>query len=596
MASVWAELRRRNVFRVAAAYAVVGWLIIQVVSALSAPLNLPEWFEAVTVTLLAIGFPIALLFAWAFDLTPDGIRLTQRDDAATKESGGNKLDYALIGGLLVVAAVTLWGQLPTASVNDLTQPSAVEEAPSIAVLPFADMSPDGDQEYFGDGIAEELLNELVRLEGLRVASRTSSFSFKNSGSDVLAIAETLNVNSILEGSVRKDGDRVRITAQLIDAADGFHLWSDTYDRYLTDIFAVQEEIATAVAGALGVTLGVGGVNAFHGAGTQDIEAYETYLQGLSLTVPAAQRIAALERAIQLDPNYAAAWAALGIEIGGRMMWSSLPDEAPGLIEEGSDLIQRALELDPESARANNMQGTLRYARREWIEAQEDFAKALTLRTDRGTLRNVANMMLRAGRSTAALSQYDAAEAAEPLDGRPDAFRLHASLAKGRIEEAKELHAWAQNGIRRVEDSVHIAINEDDPEALRSALAALPSSLVSTTALYSPVLDVFNSSEMVLSVLRDIFADESMQWPSKLHDIALLAAYFGDPEFALRLKGREVRNTSIRLFAVWYPVMLEVRQLPEFKELVTDINLVDYWRVYGWADACRPLGDDDFTCS
>ena len=457
------------------------------------------------------------------------------------------------------------------------------------------MSPNGDQEYFGDGIAEELLNELVRLEGLRVASRTSSFSFKNSGSDVLVIAETLNVNFILEGSIRKDGDRVLITAQLIDAADGYHLWSDTYDRYLTDIFAVQEEIATAVAGALGVTLGVGGVNAFHGAGTQDIEAYETYLQGLSLTVPAAQRIAALERAIQLDPNYAAAWAALGIEIGGRMMWSSLPDEAPGLIEEGSDLIQRALELDPESARANNMQGTLRYARREWIEAQEDFAKALTLRTDRGTLRNVANMMLRAGRSTAALSQYDAAEAAEPLDGRPDQFRLHASLARGRIEEAKELHAWAQNGMR-VEDSVHIAINEDDPEALRSALAALPSSLVSTTALYSPVLDVFDSSEMVLSVLRDIFADESTQWPSKLHDIALLAAYFGDPEFALRLKGREVRNTSIRLFAVWYPVMLEVRQLPEFKELVTDINLVDYWRVYGWADACRPLGDEEFTCS
>ncbi len=596
MASVWAELRRRNVFRVAAAYAVVGWLIIQVVSALSAPLNLPEWFEAVTVALLAIGFPIALLFAWAFDLTPDGIRLTQRDDAATKESSGNKLDYALIGGLVVVAAVTLWGQLPTASVNDLTQSVDVEEPPSIAVLPFADMSPNGDQEYFGDGIAEELLNELVRLEGLRVASRTSSFSFKNSGSDVLVIAETLNVNSILEGSVRKDGDRIRITAQLIDAADGYHLWSGTYDRYLTDIFAVQEEIATAVAGALGVTLGVGGVNAFHGAGTRDIEAYETYLQGLSLTVPAAQRIAALERAIQLDPNYAAAWAALGIEIGGRMMWSSLPDEAPGLIEKGSDLIQRALELDPESARANNMQGTLRYARREWIEAQEDFAKALTLRTDRGTLRNVANMMLRAGRSTAALSQYDAAEAAEPLDGRPDQFRLHASLARGRIEEAKELHAWTQNGIRRVEDSVHIAINEDDPEALRSALAALPSSLVSTTALYSPVLDVFDSSEMVLSVLRDIFADESMQWPSKLHDIALLAAYFGDPEFALRLKGREVRNTSIRLFAVWYPVMLEVRQLPEFKELVTDINLVDYWRVYGWADACRPLGDEDFTCS
>jgi len=199
MASVWAELRRRNVFRVAAAYAVVGWLIIQVASSLSSPLSLPEWFEAVVVALLAIGFPLALLFAWAFDLTPDGIKLTQLDDAAAKEVGNGNLDYALIGALVVVAAVTLWGQLPTASVNDLTQPSVVEAAPSVAVLPFVDMSPNGDQEYFGDGIAEELLNELTRLEGLQVAGRTSSFSFKQSNEDLQAIGEALRVNSILEG-------------------------------------------------------------------------------------------------------------------------------------------------------------------------------------------------------------------------------------------------------------------------------------------------------------------------------------------------------------------------------------------------------------
>ncbi|MFB3110613.1 MAG: hypothetical protein ACE10G_01140, partial [Gemmatimonadales bacterium] len=455
MASVWAELRRRNVFRVAAAYAVVGWLIIQVVSALSSPLNLPEWFEAVTVTLLAIGFPIALLFAWAFDLTPDGIRLTQRDDAATKESGGNKLDYALIGGLLVVAAVTLWGQLPTASVNDLTQSFEVEEAPSIAVLPFADMSPNGDQEYFGDGIAEELLNELTRLDGLQVAGRTSSFSFKQSDENLQAIGEALHVNFILEGSIRKDGDRVLITAQLINAADGYHLWSDTYNRELTDIFAIQEEIAASVAGALGVRLGVGGVNAFFGAGTRNVEAYEAYLQGLPPRPGrAAARIRLFERATQLDPNYAAAWAQLGLFNAARM-WTALPEEAPALLDYALPLVRRAVELDPESAQAHSLLGTILYAQLDWIGGEEAHATALSLLSDRPTLTQHANLLMRAGRSAAARTQYDAAQSAEPMGGRPGPLRVHASLAQGRFAEAREISEWYAQGRGALQTSLNL---------------------------------------------------------------------------------------------------------------------------------------------
>jgi len=597
MASVWAELRRRNVFRVAAAYAVVGWLIIQVVSALSAPLNLPEWFEAVTVTLLAIGFPIALLFAWAFDLTPDGIRLTQRDDAATKESGGNKLDYALIGALVIVAAVTLWGQLPTASVNDLTRSFEVEEAPSIAVLPFADMSPNGDQEYFGDGIAEELLNELTRLDGLQVAGRTSSFSFKQSDEDLQAIGEALHVNFILEGSIRKDGDRVLITAQLINAADGYHLWSDTYARELTDIFAIQEEIAVSVTGALGVRLGVGGVNAFRGAGTRNVEAYEAYLQGVGILGQqrAAARILLFEQATQLDPNYAAAWAQLGL-VNAARMWTAPPEEAPALLDYALPLVRRAVELDPESAQGHSLLGTILYARLDWIGGEEAHAMALSLLSDRPTLGQHANLLMRTGRSAAARAQYDAAESAEPMGGRPEPLRVHVSLAQGRFAEAREISEWYTQGPRALKTSLDLALNEGAPEEIKTRLSAMLPMNDSTTALYSRVLSEFDSPELVLSTLRTVYADESAQWPSKLHDIAMLAAYFSDPEFALQVKAEEVRNTPVRLFALWYPVMSEARQLPEFKELVTDINLVAYWRAYGWADACRPLGDDDFTCS
>jgi TolB-like protein len=589
--SVFGELKRRNVFRVAATYVVAGWIIIQVVSAVNTPLNLPEWFETVVVVLLAIGFPMALLFAWAFDLTPDGIKLTPPNDAAATQAGGSKLDYILVGALIIVAAVTIWGQLTLAPVGDPSRLSGVAQDQSIAVLPFVDMSPAGDQEYFGDGIAEELLNELTRLDGLRVAGRTSSFSYKQGAHDLKTIGEALGVSSILEGSIRKDGDNVRITAQLINAADGYHIWSETYDRKLTDIFAIQEQIAVSVAGALGVRLGVGGVNAFKGAGTQNVEAYEAYLQGM--LQPIGQEAHLFERATLLDPNYAAAWARLGVSTASTM-WITLPEDAPAIIARAYRFVVRAVELDPASAEANTLLATLLYPQRDWIGAEKAYEKALSLLSDRPNVSQRANMLMRAGRSAMARKLYDMAESLEPLGGKPANLGLYVSLAQLRFTEAKELAEWRSEN-SRAESVLEIALNEDEPEGIKTAIRSLPKTNISTDALYYPVLSAFDSPEMVLSTLRAIYADEGTQWPSKLHDIALLAAYFDDPEFALQVKADEVRNTPLRLGALWYPVMSEVRQLPEFKELVTDINLVAYWRAYGFADNCKPLGDDDFTC-
>jgi len=592
--SVIGELRRRSVHRVAATYVVASWLIIQVVSAVNTPLNLPDWFESVVVVFLAIGFPIALLFAWAFELTPDGIKATSPNDAAVKPPGANKLDYVLVGGLIIVAAVTIWDKLPGAPDDDLSQSSAVAQDQSIAVLPFVDMSPDGDQEYFGDGIAEELLNELTRLKGLRVAGRTSSFSYKESDDDLQTIGEALRVNSILEGSIRKDGDIVRITAQLINVADGYHIWSDTYDRELSDIFAIQEEIAVSVAGALGVRLGVGGVNAFKGAGTQNIEAYEAYLQGMR-PQSFAESAASFERATQLDPNYAAAWAQLYLSAGSTQ-WVTLPEDALAIMERAHPFIVRAVELDPASAVANTLLGnSLYFFRRDWIGADKAYAKALLLLTDRMNVHQRANMLMRAGRSAMARKLYDMAESLEPLGGRPAYFREAVSLAQLNFTEAKEIAEWWRGESLIMNFGLEIALNEGDPEEIKTAIRSLPKTRLSTDALYNPVLRVFDMREMVLSALRAIYSDEGAQWPSKLHDIALLAAYFDDPQFALQVKAEEVRNSPIRQGALWYPVMSEVRQLPEFKELVTDINLVAYWRASGWADLCRPLGDDDFEC-
>jgi TolB-like protein/DNA-binding winged helix-turn-helix (wHTH) protein len=462
---------------------------------------------------------------------------------------------------------------------------------SIAVLPFADMSPNGDHEYFGDGIADELLNELVRLDGLRVAGRTSSFSFKGSNEDLKVIGEALRVGSILEGSIRKDGDRVRVTAQLIDASDGYHLWSETYDRELADIFAIQEEIATSVSGALGVKLGVGGVNEFKGAGTRNIDAYDAYLQGRGSRGDESIRF--LERATQLDPNYSAAWSMLGISTLS-LHWTSNPEEAHEIRERAYAFVLRAVELDPESAQATSLWGTVLFASQDWIRGEAAHLKALSLLSDRENLSQYGNCLMRAGRSAAALEQWEKAEAVEPSLGL-HFFRVYVALAQGRFADARDVMARTAHPDQIAPFRLVIALNEGDSEEIKAAIAAMPPASISTTELYSTVLSVFDSPEMVLSSLRATYADKDSRWPGKLHDIALLAAYFGDPELSLQIIGEELRNSIVRLHTVWYPMMSEVRQLPGFKKLVKDLNLVPYWRANGWADLCQPLGDDDFEC-
>jgi hypothetical protein len=237
---------------------------------------------------------------------------------------------------------------------------------------------------------------------------------------------------------------------------------------------------------------------------------------------------------------------------------------------------------------------VRAAQFDWMGAEQGYTQAIELLADRYHVTSYAYMMMRSGRTAYAQKQFGIAEALEPLGGRPPTMAWHANLAQGRIAEAKEISNW-QDAPNRIENNLDIAFNEPDPEALKAAIQAMSKTNVANIGLYDSVLAEFDSPERILSNLRDVYRDENLQWIRKLHDIALVAAYFGDPQFALKVKGEEVRTSTIRLTAVWYPVMSEVRQLPEFKELVTEINLVEYWRAYGWADACRPLGDNDFTC-
>lgn len=319
----FAEFRRRRVFRVAAAYLVAAWLLIQLGSATFEPIGLPAWSMRLLLVLLLLGFVLACALAWAYDIGAHGIERTP----------------------------PVFGISPVAGEN-----AAVPEA-SVAILPFTDLSEARDQAYFCDGLAEEILNALASIQNLRVASRTSSFRFRGNDADARDIGRALNVAAIMEGSVRKAGDRVRVTAQLIDAENGYHMWSENFDRKLEDIFAIQEEIARNVARALRVSMkGAAKLDrdcSCHAP--RDMRAYEFYLRGRQIQslkssdnwTKAPQMF---RRAIELDPDYPQAQAGLADSLAQLLIWRIIrPEDA---LEEAIVAAKRALELAPELAEAH----------------------------------------------------------------------------------------------------------------------------------------------------------------------------------------------------------------------------------------------------
>ena len=311
MSNLLTELQRRNVFRVGAAYIVIAWVVAQVFDLLADNFGAPDWVMKVVLSLLGIGFVVAVLFSWAYELTPDGLK--KSEDVPADESiapqTGNKLTAIAVIGLVLALSFIAWDKLGPAT----NEPAVTEK--SVAVLPFADLSQAQDQEWFADGLTEEILNSLARLPELKVTARTSSFEFKNTNIDVSEIASRLGVAHIVEGSVRRIGDELRVTAQLIRAQDGFHLWSQTYDRNSEALFDVQEDIAENIASSLDVVLDDEARNRMLAFGTRDVGAFLAYVEGRRLYEEAHARDSSnpvtlkdanvyFERAMELDPTFA----------------------------------------------------------------------------------------------------------------------------------------------------------------------------------------------------------------------------------------------------------------------------------------------------
>ncbi|MGB5590642.1 MAG: tetratricopeptide repeat protein, partial [Gammaproteobacteria bacterium] len=355
----WSELRRRKVVRVAVVYVIVAWLLIQIGEVIFEPLQLPEWSLTLVIVLAALGFPLALVLAWALELSPDGL---QREK--TRAEASAEAETARASENIQAAAAT------AVKVRS-------DQRRAIAVLPLSNMSGDPENEFFSDGITEEILNLLARIPDLRVVSRTSSFSFKHTTLDVPAIAEKLGVDIVLEGSVRRSGNRVRIVAQLIDAANDAHLWSAGYDRELEDIFAVQTEIARSIVDAMNLDPAT---CVDCGGNTENIDAYDYYLRGRQYFhhhTGATMRFARemFDKAIEADPGYARAYAGLADTESLIAQWV---DGSPERLEAADRASRKALELGPQLAEAHASRGFALSINGDYEEAAKQFERALEL--------------------------------------------------------------------------------------------------------------------------------------------------------------------------------------------------------------------------
>jgi TolB-like protein len=443
------ELKRRNVFRVGAAYVVVAWLLMQVTDTVVPALHLPSWIVTAVVLFLIIGLPLALVFAWAFELTPEGLKREAEVEPAESISHrtGRKLDFLIIGALVLALGyfaydkLLLGPQRDAALVERTTRAfqeqadTAADAQKSIAVLPFANMSADPEQEYFADGLAEELLNLLSGIPELRVAARTSSFSFKDENSDVRTIGEKLNVDHILEGSVRKAGDALRITAQLIEAESGFHLWSQRYDRKFEDVFAIQDEIAAAVVDALKISL-LGEVS---NVKQINPEAYALYLQGKHFYDRRTQEgfaraVDAFQAALNLEPEYAPAWN--GLSEAYFQQAGAQRD-----IHDGTALaraaVERALALDDSLVAAHATMSWIRLQYdRDWQGAEKAIQRALALEPGNvESLRGASDLAAALGRLDEAIELNQRVIKLDPMNWAARITLGYQLMAAGRLEEA-----------------------------------------------------------------------------------------------------------------------------------------------------------------
>lgn len=600
--SFWGELKRRNVFRVGIAYLAAVWVLIQVADIVLPNFGAPGWVVQALIVAAAVGFPFAVVLAWFYDLTPEGIKATSEiGPAQSVRFTGRKIDFAIIG-LLVLAVGFLVVDDGVLENSEAVPPN------SIAVLPFLNFSPDPEQEYFADGLTEELLNKMAQIQGLRVTGRTSSFFFKGKNEDLREIGNMLGVANLLEGSVRKSGNEIRITAQLIKAQDGFHSWSETFDRELADIFAVQDEIADAVTTALSVTLGVGQYD--RPGMTRNVDAYDAYLQGLTSydrddLNSIGETIEHFRQAVNLDPEFGLAWLRLQQAYStGRVFLPA--EESADFQQLGNEALERAGQAAPEMPELLVTRAEADRRNGRWLEAESLFLRVLNTSGNSNPDANYlyGHLLASVGRSRDALPYLERAKRLDPLSPDIPIQIARVLVSLGRFDQAD---AEADRGIALGNPRATLFLNslkamsaysEGDLTRAASSIATLAGATPDDAFLELANLLADGNVDGTLARLRALVEDQTAG-PVVNSGYSIFAAVAGDEHLTLRFLQKQ-SNANINDFfgsnPMWHSFYSDMRALPGFKELARQAGLVEYWRGTGqWGDFCAPVGDDDFQC-
>lgn len=624
--SLFRELRQRNVFRVGIAYAVTAWVLLQLTEVLTELLELSTDIGKIVIVLLLLGFIPALIFAWAFELTPEGLKRESEVDRSRPTAGttSRTLDRLIIGVLVVALGYFVYesrfqndGPDPdtaapaqpapptppavgTPASNSRPGAPSAAEGRSVAVLPFVNMSPDPAQEYFSDGITEEIINAVVKIPGIAVPARTSVFAYKDQQRDLREVGAELGVAHILEGSIRSQGDQVRVTAQLIAADDGFHLWSATYDRRLDNIFAVQEEIAAAIAAQLVGKLDLN-VDTVPNQ-TRNMAAYDLYLRGraaLRQRSPESQVL--LEQAIEADPDFAPAYAALAIALN-----ATFDDNDRAVI-----LADQALALDPDNVDALNAKAAALRSRMQWAEAEAVFERALEIDPNSAELlEDWAEFLSYVGRVDEALA---VAERGVAIDGALMPLRsayLEALLSNGHTDRALD---EARSMIDEAE-LPFLGWLSALPTWLDPTIRAAGSRPPSTPPYPEGFPDLRDASFPVAerfygSAPDGDFSAEEIEILKSSYGLGrgTLSAHYGTGARFLLIAAGEVDHviaTDVALFDTnelplwewqWVPAQAALRAHPDFRLYLEKANLVAYWDEAGWPDFCNRDSDDVVRC-
>lgn len=617
MARFLSELKRRNVFKVATIYVVVSWLLLQVATIILPVFEIPLWASRLVVVLLGLGFPLALILAWAFNLTPEGIEWDS--DVGKKHVHTHAWDWIL--GLLLVVAIGLivnseirhWKELSPELVDQAPQSTANADsiqpdrsAASIAVLPFVNMSGDPENEYFSDGMSEEILNLLAKIPDLKVVGRTSSFVYKGRNEDLRVIGEALGVSTLLEGSVRKSGDQIRITAQLIDASDATHIWSETYDRKMTDVFAVQDDVAASIIDALQILVVA---NPSRGRPTESAEAYSIFLKA---------RVAAneyewltteslLKEAIEIDPKFAEAYELLAYSYWAMGGTEYDIAEAQRLTGEAA---AQALTISPDLALAkalNSMGDSQNYSMRKNIEALE--AAALERPDDTRILDLLIYNLSLVGYMSEALAVAERRVEVDPLSLSANGRMPLALFGVGRVDDGfAALEFFDQLDLDQTHwfiGEAYLAYKRDDVavESFEATLAQYGISDATWVAeLVSGGRDKVGGSAYLDQRIAEIADSLPDDYAESLPDeLSYWYLYFGhlDRYFEMvnALEPHSSKWTNVDDLVTTGHQFRELgfASHPMYLELAKQLGFIDVWETRGPPDFCAKR-DGSWVCS